>query len=174
MSPFIDLDAARREVQHPDGIIARFGGRDFVFPAELPADSLNTLLSEELDLVGLLGDLMVTTNTSVAGEAIEVLTKRPTFLKKFWAGFQELYKVLLGEEQFEAFVACRPWIGDYVRLTKGLAREYGVSLGKSFGLVSSSQSDGETSSQTSPDTTVSMPAESGSTPGSPASSGSAD
>ncbi|WP_370419014.1 hypothetical protein AB8O64_11205 [Streptomyces sp. QH1-20] len=174
MTTIIDLDAARREVQHPDGIHVLFDKHRFVFPAELPATALDTLLSEELDLVGLLGDLAVTTSNSVAGEAIELLTKRPRFPKQFWKGIQDLYAVLLGPEQHKAFTDCRPSLGDYVRLTKALAREYGVSMGKLFGLSGFSESSGETSNPTSPDSTASTPVASGSAPDSPTSSASAD
>ncbi|MGI5337654.1 hypothetical protein ACQEVS_09785 [Streptomyces sp. CA-181903] len=174
MTTLIDLDAARREVQHPDGIAVLFRKRRFVFPAELPATALDTLLSEELDLAGFLGDIAITTSSSIAGEAIELLTKRPRFPAQLWKGFQDLYEALLGEEQYKEFIGCRPSFGDYVRLTKALAREYGVSLGKLFGLSGSSSTSGETSNPISSDSTGSTPEASGSNPGSQASSESAD
>lgn len=52
--PMIDLDAAKREAAYPDGIPVRFGGEEFLLPGELPADLLDPLLSEELDLVGVI------------------------------------------------------------------------------------------------------------------------
>ncbi|MFB8026026.1 MULTISPECIES: hypothetical protein [unclassified Streptomyces] len=168
----IDLDADRREVQYPDGINVRLRGHGFCFPAELPADALDPLLSDDLDLVGLLADLTVTSKGSAVGDAVELFFRRPSLPKNFLSAVKETYKVLLGDEPFDRFLSVRPSISDYVRLTKALASLYGVELGKSFGLDGSStpKSDEATSKPTSPDTTSSTPEDSGSAPGSPGSS----
>ncbi|MFF9901225.1 hypothetical protein [Streptomyces longispororuber] len=169
MTFVIDLDAARREVQYPNGIPVLLFDEQWLFPAEIPADALDPLLDEELDLAGLLGELVNSTAASAAGEVLELLFKRPALPKKFFDAIKETYALLLGE-QYEQFKQNRPYIGDYVRLTKALIPVYGVDLGKLFGLGSSSETDGETSSPTSAATTSSTPEESGSAPHNAASS----
>ncbi len=173
MSFAIDLDAERREVQYPNGIPVRLRGEQFIFPAEVPADALDPLLSGELDLVGLLSDLVNTSGSTMTGEVIDLLFKRPSLPGAFLSAVKDIYRILLGDEAFAEFAAVRPSIGDYVRLTKGLVAVYGVDLGKLFGSADSSESDGEMSSPTSTGSTTSTPAESGSGPDSQASSGSA-
>ncbi|MGW3627870.1 hypothetical protein [Streptomyces sp. NPDC000880] len=172
-SYFIDLDAERREVQYPHGIPIKFCEEQFMFPAELPADALDPILSDELDLVGLLGEVLESADGDAGvGEVVVALFRRPKLPRQFLAAVKETYAILLGEEQYEAFLEKRPFITDYVRLTIGLSRVYGVELGKLFRSADSSASDSATSSPTSPDTTTdSTPAASGSDPGSPASSG---
>ncbi|WNZ14984.1 hypothetical protein [Streptomyces sp. 11x1] len=171
----IDLAAPRREAQFPHGILVKFSeDAEFLFPAELPADALDPILSEDLDLVGLLGDLVQAQGRSAVDEIIELLFRRPRLPKLFLNVVKETYKVLLGEQQFADFIAVRPSVPDYVRLTIGLVRVYGVDLGKLFGSADSSETDGETSKPTSADTTSSTPEESGSAPETAASSESAD
>ncbi|MER6232579.1 hypothetical protein ACFUC2_05285 [[Kitasatospora] papulosa] len=172
MSFVIDLDADRREVQYPDGIDVRLRDHGFRFPAELPAEALDPLLSDDLDLVGLLADLASTQKGSVAGDAIELLFRRPNLPKKFLDAVKETYRILLGEETFERFLSVRPSISDYIRLTKALANLYGVELGKSFGLDGFFETgSGEaTSKPISPGTTSSTHEESGFAPDSQASS----
>ncbi|KIF04154.1 hypothetical protein PL81_20285 [Streptomyces sp. RSD-27] len=172
MSFAIDLDAERREVQHPNGITVLLRGEQFLFPAEVPADALDPLLSDELDLVGLLSDIVGTKAASVSGEVIELLFKRPKLPRQFLAAVKDIYRILLGDDGFASFVAVRPSIGDYVRLTKALIAVYGVDLGKLFGSDDSSENDGETSNPTSAASTNSTPAASGSGQDSPASSAS--
>lgn len=87
---------------------------------------------------------------------------------------RETYKILLGEEQYATFASKRPSLGDYVRLTTGLAGLYGVELGKLLRSADSSENDGATSSPTSPGTTASTPEASGSAPDSQDSSASGD
>jgi hypothetical protein len=169
----IDLDAERREVQHPDGITVLLRGEMFLFPAELPADALDPLLSEELDLVGLLGEVIDSSGEISTAEVIDLFFRRASLPREFLAAVKEIYAVLLGSEEFRAFKAIRPSIGDYVRLTKALAQVYAVDLGKLFGLAGSSANAGATSSPTSPATTSSTPDASGSGQDSPDSSESA-
>ncbi|MGY1502899.1 hypothetical protein ACW4TU_41095 [Streptomyces sp. QTS52] len=175
MSYVIDLDAERREVQYPDGIPVKFRGEQFIFPAELPAAALDPILSDELDLVGLLGDV-INSNDGDAGikEVVAALFRRPSLPRKFLEAVRETYEVLLDKEQHEAFLERKPSVPDYIRLTTGLARVYGVELGKLFRSADSSETDGATSSPTSPDSTESTPDASGFVPDSPDSSDSVD
>ncbi|MGX1268098.1 hypothetical protein [Streptomyces phaeoluteigriseus] len=174
MSFVIDLDAERREVQYPDGIPVKFGGEQFIFPAELPADALDPILSDDLDLVGLLGDVIDSADGDAGvSEVVAALFRRPTLPRKFLVAIRETYGILLGD-QHEEFLAKRPFIGDYVRLTTGLIKVYGVELGKLFRSADSSASDSQTSSPTSPVSTESTPDVSGFVPDNPDSSDSAD
>jgi hypothetical protein len=170
MSFVIDLDAERREVQYPDGIPVKFGGEQFIFPAELPAEALDPILSDELDLVGLLGEVLESSDGDAGvKEVVNALFRRPSLPRKFLEAIRETYAILLGD-QYAEFLKRRPSIGDYVRLTTGLTKVYGVGLGKLFRSADSSESDSETSSPTSPGTTESTPDASGSAPDSPDSS----
>ncbi|MBK3639452.1 hypothetical protein [Streptomyces sp. MBT33] len=173
MSFVIDLDAERREVQYPDGIPVKFGGEQFIFPAELPAEALDPILSDELDLVGLLGDVIDSAEGDAGiTEVVTALFRRPSLPRKFLAAIRETYAILL-RDQHEDFLKQRPYIGDYVRLTTALTRVYGVELGKLFRSADSSVNDSETSKPTSPDSTGSTPDASGSDQDSPDSSESA-
>jgi hypothetical protein len=166
----IDIDAQRREITYPDGIQVLLNGHGFTFPAELPADALDPILSDELDLVGLLGDLVNTRGSADTAELVTLLFRRPTLPKKFLDAVRETYRLLLGDEAFERFKSTRPSLTDYARLTVSLTKLYGVELGKLFGSADSSETDGETSSQTSADSTESTPEGSGSAPAGPGSS----
>ena len=174
MSYVIDLDAERREILHPDGIPVKFRGEQFIFPAELPAAALDPILSEELDLVGLLGDVL-NSGEGDAGmrEIVNALFRRPRLPKQFLEAVRQTYGILL-EDQHQDFLDRKPSVPDYVRLTTGLARVYGVELGKLFRSADSSENASQTSSPTSPDTTTdSTPDASGSVPETPDSSESA-
>ncbi|GAA2439880.1 hypothetical protein [Streptomyces glaucus] len=174
MSFVIDLDAERREVQYPNGIPVRLGGEQFIFPAELPAAALDPILSDELDLVGLLADVINSADGDTGvWDVVNALFRRPSLPRKFLAAVRETYAILLGD-QHEEFLQQKPSVPDYVRLTTGLAKVYGVALGKLFRSGDSSANDSQTSSPTSPGTTTdSTPEASGSAPGSPDSSDSA-
>jgi hypothetical protein len=175
MTFVIDLDAERREVQYPNGIPVLLRGEQFLFPAEIPADCLDPLFTEELDLMGVLHDIVnAEDGSTTTGEVVEMLFRRPQLPARFYGAVMDIYKALLGDDVYREFKSVRPSIGDYVRLTKALVSVYGVDLGKLFGSDGSSASDGEMSSPTSADTTSSTPGGSGSAQDSPASSGSAD
>jgi hypothetical protein len=174
MSFVIDLDAERREVQYPDGIPVKFGGEQFIFPAELPAEALDPVLSDDLGLVGLLGEVIESADGDAGvAEVVAALFRRPSLPRKFLAALRETYAILLGD-QYEEFLRQRPSIGDYVRLTTGLIRVYGVELGKLFQSAASSESGSQTSSPTSPASTESTPDVSGFVPDNPDSLDSAD
>jgi hypothetical protein len=164
------MDAARREVTNPDGMSVVFGGETFVFPAELPLAVLDPLLDPELDLVGLITRFL---GEDKADASLGLLLFRPDLPQAVLKAFYACYAKLMGAEQFDQFAALNPSVEDYGRLTKALVGAYGVSLGKFFKSGSSSSGDGETSKQTSPDSTTSTPAESSSSPDSPGSSASA-
>lgn len=172
----LDLDAARRESKYPDGFPLRKGGTTFVLPAELPLEVFDPLLSEELDLVGILkaaleekgGDA----DESLGEVIVDVLMSRPTLPRQVIAAIQDCLRVLFDAEtpgNFDAFAATRPSVNDYLRLVKGLLPLYGVSLGEAFGSPASSESDGATLKQTSPSTADSTPEVSGDAPEKPAS-----
>ncbi|MET8717335.1 hypothetical protein ABZV52_29665 [Streptomyces sp. NPDC004735] len=162
----LDLDAPRREVTHPHGIAVKLHGNQLIFPAELPADALEPILSDELDLVGLFGDVLQSSDGDSVGtnEVLVALFKRPSLPRKFLAAVKETYAVLMDAEydeegklldgQFKDFLESKPSVPDYVRLTMGLTRLYGVELGKLFSSADSSESDSPTSKPTSPTTTT--------------------
>ncbi|GHF33709.1 hypothetical protein GCM10010218_13510 [Streptomyces mashuensis] len=171
MSFVIDLDAAeRREVRYPHGIPVKFREEQFIYPAELPAKTLDPLLSDDLDLVGLLRDVVEASENPTASVVIDLIFKRPHLPRRFVEAIYEVHRILLGKEEYKRFEELGPSLPTYVRLTMGLVKVYGVDLGKSFGLVGSSESAGETSSPTSADSTGSTPEASGDSPESPASS----
>lgn len=166
----LDLDAPRREVAYPHGIAVRLHGNQLIFPAELPADALDPILSDELDLVGLFGEVLQSSDGDgvETSEVLAGLFRRPSLPRKFLAAVKETYAILLDAEyddkgtlldgQFKDFLKSKPSIPDYVRMTMGLTRLYGVELGKLFSSPDSSESDSPTSKQTSPaTTTVSTP-----------------
>ncbi|MFJ5121958.1 hypothetical protein [Kitasatospora sp. NPDC088548] len=172
--PLIDLDAPRREVTYPDGIPALFGGETFLFPAELPLDALDPLLANNLDLMGIAAQVITDEgNSNVAGGIVDLLLTRPHLPRTFLAAMRDVYLLLLGADQYERFIAKKPSIPDYVRLTKALAKAYGVELGKLFGSPASPNSGGTTSNTTSPATTGETPATPGGAPEIPTSSESA-
>ncbi|MEU9699554.1 hypothetical protein [Streptomyces sp. NPDC047981] len=171
MSFVIDLDAAaRREAKHPHGIPVVFGGEQFLYPAELPAKALDPLLADELDLVGLLRDIFDASENPTAATIIDLLFKRSRLPRQFVDAIYQVHRTLLGAEQYARFEDLNPSVATYVRVTVALVKVYGLDLGKSFGLVGSSETDGETSSPTSPASTASTPAESGASRENPASS----
>lgn len=171
MSFVIDLDAAeRREVQYPHGIPVKYREEQFIYPAELPAKALDPLLSDTLDLVGLLRDVIEASENPTASVVIDLVFKRPHLPRRFVDAIYEVHRILLGKEEYQRFEDLGPSLPAYVRLTMGLIKVYGVDLGKLFGLGGSSESDGETSSPTSADSTGSTPEESGDNQESPASS----
>ncbi|MBT2395254.1 hypothetical protein [Streptomyces sp. ISL-100] len=171
MSFVIDLDAAeRREVQYPHGIPVKYREEQFLYPAELPAKALDPLLSDTLDLVGLLRDVIEASENPTASVVIDLVFKRPHLPRQFVDAIYEVHRILLGKEEYQRFEDLGPSLPAYVRLTLGLIKVYGVDLGKLFGLGGSSESGGETSSPTSADSTGSTPEESGDSQESPASS----
>lgn len=147
----IDMQAARRESEHPDGITIRTrAGTDLTVPAELPADVLDPFLSDDLDLMGLLGNaLAARTGNSGNSEWLDSILTRQALPKQAVAAIKDALRLLFGEESYAAFVADRPSVQDYIRLVRGLADFYGVGLGEAFASLVSSASDGETPNQTS-------------------------
>ncbi len=178
-TPKIDLNAGRREAQYPDGIDVTLGSETFLLPAELPADLLDPLLSDDLDLAGLIkkgyekrlaaeasgadGD------ESLGSMVVDMLLDRPDLPKRLVESIKDVFRVLFDhapeyEGQFARFVTQRPSINDYVRLAQALMPLYGVGLGEASASPASSESGGATLSATSSDSTDSTPEASGSDP----------
>lgn len=170
-APLIDLDAAKREARYPDGIPVTLGGETFTLPAELPVSTFDPLLSDKLDLVGVVSKVLAdeASTKSVIDQVLDVLTARPDLPTAVLAAIHDCFRQLFGAEQYETFAAQRPSVQDYFRLVKALVPLYGVSLGEAFASAGSSESDGQTQKQTSPSTTESTPEVSGDSQETPAS-----
>ncbi|NML55182.1 hypothetical protein HHL19_35350 [Streptomyces sp. R302] len=170
----IDAVAARRETQYPHGIAVRYTeDLDLYFPAQLPADTLDPLLSDELDLFGLIGEIFSATGGEAGiNDIVTAVFRRPRLPRLFLEAVREAFAKLLGKAQYADFIATRPGLEDYIFLTTMLTKIYGVQVGKLLGLGGSSENGGPTSSPTSPATTSSTPDDSGSGPTTPTSSGS--
>lgn len=150
----LDLDAARREVQHPDGYLVRFGGADLRLPAELPLDVFEPLLAPELDLLGAVSTILETAEESGdTGAIVGVLLTRPNLPAGLLAAVKDGVARLLGEEQAAVFAAARPSLQDYRRFITGVLRLYGVSLGEWLAPPETSETGGATSKETSGGTT---------------------
>lgn len=173
-TPTIDLNAGRREAQYPDGINVELGDDSFLLPAELPADLLDPLLSDDLDLAGLIKKgyekrtaaqaAGADSDESLGKTVVDLLLDRPDLPKRLVESIKDVFRVLFGEEQYARFAGQRPSINDYVRLTQALMVMYGVSLGEASASPASSESGGATSSATSSGSTDSTPEASGDDP----------
>lgn len=161
----LDLDAARRESQRIAPTIV-LGGQSFVLPLELPADVIDPLLSDELDLVGLVKQVLADkpTSTNDVNEFLDLLFARPALPRQLIAAVKDSLALLFGADAYAAFLSQRPSFSDYVRIVKALPGFYGVGLGEAFASPGSSESDGATSKETSESTADSTPAASGGTP----------
>jgi hypothetical protein len=170
-SPLIDLDAARRESAHPDGLPVRFKGADFLLPAELPLDTLSMVLThEKLDLPGLIANLADKPGGTVGGDVVNALLSRPDLPGTVLDVFQDALRELFGEEEFQRFKELRPSVPDFMRLIKALMSMYGVGLGEAFRSLMSSNDAGATSKPTSPASTPASTPEQPSDSPAPASS----
>lgn len=145
----VDLDAARREAQVPDGITVRFAMTNFVLPAELPIQVVDPFLADELDLVGVVRDFMA--DTGADDEFLDVILEHEKLPKAFVNAVHDCLRILFGDDQYEQFIAARPSLQDLVRLVRALIPLYGVGLGELFSSATSSGDGGATSSQTSPE-----------------------
>jgi hypothetical protein len=151
----LDLDAARRESAHPEGIVVRLGGEDFTLPAELPADVFDPFLTPEFDLSGLIIAVFKDKNddgseSDLAERLVSLLFDRPSLPTEVIDAVYRALELLFGDEQWATFKAQRPSFKDLGRLVGGLFRLYGTSLGEAFASVSSVTTAGPTSKQTSP------------------------
>jgi len=170
----IDLDAPRREITYPDGIPVKLFDQVWTFPAELPLKTLDPLLDDRLDLMGIVAQVLTDQgNDNIANSVVDLLLSRPHLPATALAAFHDIYRSLLGIEQYARFEENSPSIPDYVRLTKALATAYGATLGKLFGSPASPETGGPTSSTTSPSTTGETLETSGDSPATPTSSESA-
>jgi hypothetical protein len=160
-TPTIDLDAAKREAAHPEGITIRLGGEDFTLPSELPVDVFDPLLDENLDLVGLIREVLADKDSDLTDDVLRIIGERPSLPKQLIGAVKDCFALLFGAEQYAAFTAKRPSIQDYLRLAKALPSLYGVSLGEAFASPASPESDGATQKPTSEPTAGSTPETSG-------------
>lgn len=154
----IDLDAGTRELAYPDGLLLTMGGTDFELPPELPIDVFDPFLSEDLDVVWLIrkfyGDFMAS-NVTTADVVFGIFEERPDLHKQILAALREGLGLLMGPEQYDAFLATRPSVQGIIRFVSALMDEYGAELGELFASPTSSESDGATQKETSNDTTAS-------------------
>ena len=174
----IDLDAARRERDQPEGFPVTLRGKTYTLPSELPVDVFDPFLTDDFDLAGLIRDAMVTakdengvvkpTNVIV----VEALFERPSLPVEVIKAIYASLELLFGKVPFGKFKAARPTFGDYSNLVQGLFSIYGASMGEAFGSADSSVNAGPTPNPTSTGTAVSTPEPSGANPEpEPASSG---
>lgn len=166
---FIDLDAARRETEQPEGLPVRFKGEEFILPAELPVDVFDPILSDDFDLVGLVRDGMSRykaaktveegggAKVSIATIVTDTLFDRPTLPVEIVKTIFAVFEALFGSEEYARFKQTRPSLNDYQRLTTALFKAYGTSLGEAFASPDSSGSDGATQKETSEITASSTP-----------------
>ena len=153
-SNLLDLDAARRENAHPEGIVVVLGGEEFTLPAELPADVFDPFLAPEFNLSGLILTLFKSADDGkeleIADRLMILLLDRPSLPTEVVDAIYTALELLFGAEQWATFKAQRPSFKDLGRLVSGLFRMYGTSLGEAFASVSSVTTAGPTSKQTSP------------------------
>jgi hypothetical protein len=159
----LDLDAARRERAHPEGIKLVNGGEEFILPAELPADVFDPFLLGKIDFAGLLRTALENDeeNPDLGEILVKVLFENPSLPQDVYAAIHESLALLFGAENYDRFKATRPSFVDLGLLVKGLLTRYGTSLGEVFASPDSSESDGATQKETSDASTSSTPAKSG-------------
>lgn len=141
----LDLDAARRETEAPDGIEVVLGGQNFLLPAELPVDVFDPFFTDEFDLGGLLKAVLEDDEEDSMGQSVvKLLLERPQLPMVSIQAVYSAFEVLFGVDDWPRFKATRPSIQDYGRLLKGLFELYGTSLGEAFASVASSANGGPT------------------------------
>lgn len=149
----IDVDAAQRESQFPDGIPIVFKGETFTLPAELPLDVFDPVLSADFDLVGLVRTLFDSEANDAGGMVTELLTARPGLPLEFRDTIYDCLQLLWGEEQWKSFLAKRPGLPTLIFIVKGLVKAYGITLGEAFASLGSFVGAGATQKLTSPSST---------------------
>ncbi|HET9656747.1 MAG TPA: hypothetical protein VFP72_15450, partial [Kineosporiaceae bacterium] len=112
MSFTLDLDAARRETEHPDGIDVVFAGNTYTLPAELPLDVIDVLVSDELGLVDLLRATIGDGTVKVATGIVNSLLSEGNLPRHLLEGFYRVLEALFGPEQWASFRAARPSTSD--------------------------------------------------------------
>ena len=158
----LDLDAARREEELPDGIEVTLKGVTFVVPSELPLDVFDPFFTDDFDLGALLKVAFESDDDDPTLKVIlDMLTANPKLPANAYRAVHTALETLLEPEGYAAFKSARPSVKDTARLVKGLFRMYGTSLGEAFASAESSASGGSTQKQTSSSTTESTPAEPG-------------
>lgn len=183
----IDMNAARRERQAPEGIVVPFGDETFTLPAELPVDVFDPFLADEFNLSGLIrdgigrykaetdrhkaevarkdaGEDVTPKGPQLSKVVLDTLFDRPDLplevVKTIYASFE----LLFGADQYARFKTQRPSLEDYQFLTAALLDMYGVSLGEALASPGSSESDGATQKAISGHTTTSTSVSAGDSP----------
>lgn len=170
----LDLDAELREIAMPDGIRIPYRGEVFILPAELPLDVITPLLDEDLDLAGIVKQVLAARGDGI-DTIFDVLLSRPDLPKSALKAFHGVWEALFGAEDYQRFLAKKPGHKTYATLFRLLVKEYAVNLGEASASLVSSESDAPTSKPTSSGTTDSTPAASDVSPESaPATSASGD
>jgi hypothetical protein len=150
----LDLDAARREANAQPPRI-KLGGETFTLPVQLPAAVLDPLFEHKLDdLITILVDLAAEGNPADPDSAdltdlFAKVRERPLILVNLLDAIHEVFRRLIGEEQWPRWRSKNPSIPDYIKVAKFAWSVYGVSLGEALGFGTSSSNGGGTSSRTS-------------------------
>lgn len=102
----IDLDAARaaRREANAEAIVVTLDGDDFSMPPEMP-----------FEVIEKLGPLREVPEDKAPEAAAALL---------------DLFKSLIGENDFKRFMTHRPSLDDLKELLTGVLKEYGVTLGE--------------------------------------------
>lgn len=169
--PMLDLDAAKREARYPDGLPVVLGGQTFMLPAELPAEVLDPLLSDRIDLAGIIAEFLggKTDDQSFGDALVDLLSNRPDLPSDLIGAVKDVFAVAFGADQYAAFVGKSPSLQDYGRILKYALPLYGNTLGEAFASAASSESDGQTPKPTSDSSAASTPATAGDPSQTPAS-----
>lgn len=181
----IDLNAKRaaRAARNEGGgkpVPIVFGEDTYYVPPELPMAIVDRVLSPDMEIAQLLILLIRAVKTNVAEgkpeQAIgdldfvaESLTSNAELPFGVYQSIRQAIAEVLGEEQWERYLAQKPALEDTLELLWELIKLYGSRLGELFKSFGSAKSAGETSSATSSGSTDSMPGGSGLAPETPAS-----
>jgi hypothetical protein len=173
-----DMDAARREAQVPKGIKVTLAKQVYWLAPELPEAVFDALLDNELDLLGLVRDIVAAEDRdsdSGMDAYVDVLLSRASLPAGLVKAIHTSLGELFGDEQYTKFragtgkVGSKPSVADLLRLVFNLLPMYGVSLGEALRSLYSSADDTATSKPTLPGK-ASTPAMPSAAPETPASS----
>lgn len=158
----IDLDAILGESADKT---LRFKGTDFVLPGELPGACLAPFLDPELNLAGLVADLIAADESAEKSDdadggfmsaLLDALMARPTLPVQVLEAATTALNELLeygGAGKAAEFHALKPSVNAYAALGVNIAKDYGFGVADFFSSDESSEAGGEPSKQTSPPTT---------------------
>lgn len=163
----IDLDAILGESADK---ALRYKGHEFALPGELPGACLAPFLDEDLNIAGIIADLINADDD--AGDdsdgfidtLIKTLLARPSLPVQLIEAAKTALDELLeygGEGKAAEFHALKPSVPAYAATAVNLGKDYGLGIADFFSSAESSESGGEDSKQTSSPTTDSTPEVSG-------------